>query len=179
MVRRRSQRERRIRAPQTNVAERQNFSEVMLTYSPEQARTEAARCLDCHTYCSICVSVCPNLALFTYQTDQCDQHYQVAVLADLCNECGNCTTFCPTSGAPYRDKPRLYVNRDDFEAQQDNAFMIFHDSDRWAIEARFHGATRHLELNDPQDNPDAEQAVMYTLLKGIQQSLPFLPVHEA
>ena len=179
MVRRRSHRERRIRAPQTNVAERQNFSEVMLTYTPEQARTEAARCLDCHTYCSICVGVCPNLALFTYETDRRDQHYQVAVLADLCNECGNCTTFCPTSGAPYRDKPRLYVNRDDFEAQQDNAFMIFHDSDRWAIEARFHGATRHLELNDPQDNPDAQQTAMYTILKGVQQSMPFLPMREA
>ena len=72
-------------------------------------------------------------------TDQRAQHYQVAVLADLCNECGNCTTFCPTSGAPYRDKPRLYLNREDFEAQQDNAFMIFHDSDRWAIEARCEG----------------------------------------
>jgi len=179
MLRRRSQRERRIRAPQTSVAERQNFNEVMLTYSPEQARTEAARCLDCHTYCSICVGVCPNLALFTYTTDQCEQHYQVAVLADLCNECGNCTTFCPTSGAPYRNKPRLYVNREDFEAQQDNAFMIFHDSDRWAIEARFHGATRHLELNDPQDNPDAQQTAMYTILKGVQQSMPFLPMREA
>jgi putative selenate reductase len=179
MLRRRSQRERRIRAPQTRVNERQNFSEVMLTYTPEQARAEAARCLDCHTYCSICVGVCPNLALFTYETDQCDQHYQVAVLADLCNECGNCTTFCPTSGAPYRDKPRLYVNRDDFEAQQDNAFMIFHDSDRWAIEARFQGATRHLELNDPQDHPDMQQAAMHTILKGVQQSMPFLPMREA
>ena len=179
MLRRRSRRERRIRAPQTSVAERQNFNEVMLTYSPEQARTEAARCLDCHTYCSICVGVCPNLALFTYTTDQCDQHYQVAVLADLCNECGNCTTFCPTSGAPYRNKPRLYVNREDFEAQQDNAFMIFHDSDRWAIEARFDGATRHLELNDPQDSADRQQTAMYTILKGVQQSMPFLPMREA
>jgi putative selenate reductase len=178
MLRRRSQRERRIRAPQTNVAERQNFNEVMLTYSPEQARTEAARCLDCHTYCSICVGVCPNLALFTYTTDQCEQHYQVAVLADLCNECGNCTTFCPTSGAPYRNKPRLYVNREDFEAQQDNAFMIFHDSDRWAIEARFDGATRHFELNEPQDSADRQETAMYTILKGVQQSMPFLPMRE-
>ena len=179
MLRRRSRRERRIRAPQTNVAERQNFNEVMLTYTPEQARTEASRCLDCHTYCSICVGVCPNRALFTYTTDQCDQHYQVAVLADLCNECGNCTTFCPTSGAPHRDKPRLYVNREDFEAQQDNAYMIFHDTDGWAIEARFEGATRHLELNDPRDHADMQQTAMYTVLKGVQQSMPFLPMREA
>ena len=179
MLRRRSKRQRRVRAPQTNVDDRQNFSEVMLTYSTEQARTEAGRCLDCHTYCSICVGVCPNLALFTYQTDQHEQRYQVAILADLCNECGNCTTFCPTSGAPYRDKPRLYVNRDDFEAQSDNAFMIFHDGDRWTIDARYNGATEHLELNDRPEDPDARHAAMYTLLRGVQQSMPFLPVHEA
>jgi putative selenate reductase len=179
MLRRRSRRERRVRAPQTPVTERQNFDEVMLTYAPEQARAEAARCLDCHTFCSICVSVCPNLALFTYQTDQRDQHYQVAVLADLCNECGNCTTFCPTSGAPYRDKPRLYLDRGDFEAQRDNAFMIFHDGGRWAIEARCNGTTKHLEMNDPQDQPNEQYAAMDTLLRGVQQSMPFLPVREA
>ena len=33
------------------------------------------------------------------------------MLTDFCNECGNCVTFCPTSGEPYRDKPRLYLDR--------------------------------------------------------------------
>jgi putative selenate reductase len=175
MLRRRSHRRRRVRAPRTNAAERQNFTEVMLTYSADQAQDEAARCLDCHTYCSICVGVCPNLALFTYETDLRAQPYQVAVLADLCNECGNCTTFCPTSGAPYRDKPRLYLNRDDFEAQQDNAFMILHDDEHWAIDARWGGSTEHMTLNEPQDDFDARHAAMYTILKGVQQSMPFLP----
>ena len=46
-----------------------------------------------------------------------DQRLQVAVLTDLCNECGNCVTACPTSGRPYVDKPRLYLDRADFEAQ--------------------------------------------------------------
>lgn len=178
MLRRRSTRQRRVRAPERPVAERRNFDEVMLTYSPEQARAEASRCLDCHTYCSICVGVCPNLALFTYQTDQRDQVYQVAVLADLCNECGNCTTFCPTSGAPYRDKPRLYTHRDDFEAQRDNAFMIFRDGDKWTIHSRHEGATRQLELDDGQDSADKQLAAMHTLLRGVQQSAPFLPVCE-
>jgi putative selenate reductase len=168
MLRRRSHRRRRIRAPRTRVAERQNFSEVMLTYSADQAHDEASRCLDCHTYCSICVGVCPNLALFTFETDQRAQPYQVAVLADLC-------TFCPTSGAPYRDKPRLYLNREDFEAQQDNAFMILHNDEHWAIDARWEGSTEHMELNEPQENFDTRHAAMYTILKGVQQSMPFLP----
>ena len=179
MLRRRSHRVRRVRAPELPVAERRNFREVMLTYSREQAREEAARCLDCHTFCSICVGVCPNLALFTYQTEQRHQRFQVAVLADLCNECGNCTTFCPTSGTPYRDKPRLYVDKDDFEAQQDNAYMIFHDGDDWAIDARCDGVTRHMELNDPLDAANPQQAAMQTLLEGVRRSMPFLPVREA
>lgn len=178
LLRRRSKRERRVRAPERPVGERRNFSEVMLTYSPEQARAEASRCLNCHTFCSICVGVCPNLALFTYQTDQRAQSYQVAVLADLCNECGNCTTFCPTSGAPYRDKPRLYANLEDFEAQQDNAFMIFREGDTWAIDARRNGNTEHLELDSGQESIDAADAAMYTLLRGLQQSMPFLPACE-
>ena len=172
MLRRRSHRSRRVRAPQTAIEDRHNFKEVMLTYTSEQARTEAARCLDCHTYCSVCVSVCPNLALFTYQTNRQTQPYQVAVLADLCNECGNCTTFCPTSGAPWRDKPRLYLDREDFEAQDDNAYMITRSGETWAMDARRAGRTEHLELNgEPNDRNDD----MVTLLQGVQESMRFLP----
>jgi putative selenate reductase len=76
-----------------------------------------------------------------------DQPFQVAVLTNFCNECGNCTTFCPTSGQPYRDKPRLYLDRPDFEAQDDNAFMLFRDGDQWAMDARLQGATHRIELN--------------------------------
>jgi putative selenate reductase len=150
----------------------------MLTYSAEQARAEAARCLDCHSYCGICVSVCPNLAMFTYRTKRREQPWQVAVIADLCNECGNCTTFCPTSGAPYRDKPRLYLDRAAFENEKDNAFMIFRDGDAWAIEARNNGVTERLELGAESKDGDAPHDAMLTLLDGVRQSVPFLPVSE-
>jgi putative selenate reductase len=73
--------------------------------------------------------------------------FQIAVLTDLCNECGNCTTFCPTAGEPYRDKPRLYISRTEFEDQQDNAFMVFRQPETWAMEARWQGETHRLELN--------------------------------
>ena len=178
LQRRRSQKLRRVRAPERPVEARRNFSEVMLTYTPEQARAEAARCLDCHAYCSICVGVCPNLALFTYRSDDRDQPFQVAVLADLCNECGNCTTFCPTAGAPYRDKPRLYLNRNDFEAQTDNAFLITRDANTWAIEARRNGETQHLEINGRRELTVAGDADLITLLNGVRRSMPFLPVCE-
>jgi putative selenate reductase len=72
-----------------------------------------------------------------------DQGLQVAVLTDLCNECGNCVTACPTAGRPYVDKPRLYLDRADFEAQPANAFMLLGDG---AIEARFDGRTHRLDV---------------------------------
>jgi putative selenate reductase len=79
------------------------------------------------------------------------QAFQIAVLTDFCNECGNCTTFCPTAGSPYRDKPRLYLGRQEFDAQQDNAFMVFRDADRWSMDARWQGETHHIDLNGELD----------------------------
>jgi ferredoxin len=69
----------------------------------------------------------------------------VAVLTDFCNECGNCATFCPTAGRPYRDKPRLYLDRDDFAAQSDNAFLLLGNG---AIEARVAGETHRVEAGE-------------------------------
>ena len=197
LLRRRSRREWRVPAPLTPLDDRNNFNEVVLTYNEQQARKEAARCLDCDSFCSLCVGVCPNLALQTYQSASLDlnlpelsldgddisvgtgrpyrviQAFQVAVLTDFCNECGNCTTFCPTAGLPYRDKPRLYLDRQDFEAQQQNAFMVFKDMDRWAMEARWQGATHRIELNGKLDytgpsfrarlNPDTFEVEQATL----------------
>jgi len=188
MLRRRSHRQWRVPAPHIPLADRDDSKEVVLTYDAQQARTEAARCLDCDTYCSLCVGVCPNLALLTYEAQPLDnsatarQQFQVAVIADLCNECGNCTTFCPTSGQPYRDKPRLYLNRPEFEAQQDNAFMVFNELGRWAMDARWHGATHHIELDSKLDCTGDEPVLaepevsMAILLRGIAKSMPHIPV---
>ncbi len=119
---RKSRRQWRTPSPELSLDQREGFAEVVLTFDEQQARVEAGRCLDCDVFCSLCVSVCPNLALQTYEIDPAAsglrQRYQVAVIADLCNECGNCTTFCPTSGRPYRDKPRLFVDRGERESHE-------------------------------------------------------------
>jgi putative selenate reductase len=174
ILRRRSHREWRQPVPHVPVADREGFEPVVLTYSEEEARREAERCLDCHQVCSLCVGVCPNLAILTYASEplrtdlptvrvsadgfeigdtegyRVDQRLQVAVLTDFCNECGNCETFCPTAGAPYKDKPRFYLDREDFEAQSDNAFMVV-DGPPQAIEGRVGGATHRVELNGRLD----------------------------
>jgi putative selenate reductase len=188
---RRGHREWRVPAPLTPLEDRHDFREVVLTYDDEQARSEASRCLDCDTYCSLCVGVCPNLALLTYETEPASrgelpqQRFQVAVLADLCNECGNCTTFCPTAGAPYRDKPRLYLDRSEFEAQADNAFMVTQTAGGWAMDARLAHETHRIEVDDRLDYtagepPDSRAGVtLYALLTALRRSMPQLPVARA
>ena len=154
--------------PQRGLDRRGGFEEVLQTLSDTAAAAEAERCLDCDLLCSTCVSVCPNLAFFTYQVAPAElslpslvvedrasaarvahklsvrQGPQVAVLADFCNECGNCETFCPTAGAPYRDKPRLYLDSAEFEQETDNAFMLELEAEGWKLRARVGGATHEL-----------------------------------
>jgi putative selenate reductase len=213
----------------TGLDRRTGFDETALPYTADEARREAARCLDCDTLCSLCVGVCPNLALLTYEAAPMRvevpvlaardgtlvpsgtrpfavaQRYQVAVLADLCNECGTCVTACPTAGRPYVDKPRLHVDAADFAAEADNAFLVLGDA---AIEGRFGGVTHRLDRRpddptcvywapgvravldattfavleaevtgpvEPGERSLAPAAVLATLLAGIAGSAPHLP----
>ncbi len=227
MTVRRAHREYRVPIRFTDLDQRDGFEETVLSYTPEEAMREASRCLDCHEICSLCVGVCPNMALMTYEMEAvqadlpaltvqdgavvageampfvADQQFQIAVLTDFCNECGNCVTACPTSGEPYRDKPRLYLNREDFEAEKSNAFMMFGDS---VMEARVDGQTHRIEVNGQLEyrapsftatlNPETLElieatattasegealslepaAVMLTLLEGVSASMPHIPV---
>jgi len=173
LLKRRATRQPREKVPHLPPSARTNFQEVVLPYTEDAARAEAARCLDCDSFCSLCVSVCPNLAFFTYELNArplsfpkvrvaggrylelederliLEQGPQVAVVTDFCNECGNCTTFCPTSGAPYKDKPRIYLagNREDFEAERENAFYAYRGSGGGLrLLGRFEGETHELSF---------------------------------
>ncbi|MCX6269826.1 MAG: putative selenate reductase subunit YgfK [Bacteroidetes bacterium] len=112
-----------------------------------EAIQESKACLSCDLICNNCVSVCPNLANFSYRVNpsnyqlskairqdsgfilkvdinfRVQQEFQVLHLADFCNECGNCATFCPTKGAPYKDKPTLYFSEKEYRSSKKG--MIF------------------------------------------------------
>ncbi|MCF6239994.1 MAG: putative selenate reductase subunit YgfK [Bacteroidales bacterium] len=112
--------------------ERNNFKQITQTLSKEEAMQEAARCLLCDEVCNVCTTVCPNTAFHSFEISpfkqkmfkimpdgsfiedkifEIKQNLQILHIADWCNQCGNCDTFCPTSGAPYKEKPHLYLDK--------------------------------------------------------------------
>jgi putative selenate reductase len=51
------------------------------------------------------------------------QDSQIYNIGDYCNECGNCTTFCPTSGDPYLDKPQIHLSQSSFDSSSRGYFL--------------------------------------------------------
>lgn len=85
--------------------------------------------------CNFCVTVCPNDAFFKVPTPEAlaaemsdagedAGRQQYLVLSELCNECGNCLTFCPENGDPAVLKPRLYLDESRFEAAEGPRFLL-------------------------------------------------------
>lgn len=84
------------------------------------AKTEAKRCLGCNVICENCIDVCPNRANIEIK---CGEKTWIVHIEALCNECGNCRTFCPYSGAPYRDKLTCFADEEQFNASGNKGFM--------------------------------------------------------
>ncbi|MCH7789279.1 MAG: 4Fe-4S dicluster domain-containing protein [Acidobacteria bacterium] len=75
--------------------------------------------------CNLCVTVCPNDAFFNIASlEGMKGRQQYLVLAELCNECGNCLTFCPERGDPAIIKPRLFTDPDLFAQREGQGFLI-------------------------------------------------------
>ena len=135
-------RENGLTTPHLNPDERINFDLVTRTLTKDEAMAEADRCLYCDDVCDVCVSVCPNLANLSYMAKskeypivsviktsdgfdenklgifKLSQEPQIVNIGDFCNECGNCTTFCPTSGDPYKTKPQFYLSKQTYDLEE-------------------------------------------------------------
>ena len=221
--RRRARREPPHHPPTLPVSERRGFDLVERTFSEDEARAEANRCLQCSQVCDKCVEVCPNRANYSYAVTPFSvelpvlacaegelkvvrkekfavaQPRQIIHIDDFCNECGNCATFCVHQGKPYLDKPRLFLQREDFEKEDENAFYISGGT----IHRRSGGVESRLTIaEDQMTYEDAEvhlvlgpdfslrrkelkhefsgekslrvAAEMAVVLTGVRESLPFL-----
>ncbi len=129
------------------VANKKIDEQVPVINTQAEAMSEASRCLLCHKICNVCVSVCPNFANYSYQLPtrsialqkaekkgdeivlsfdkhfEVKQDHQIAHLADFCNECGNCNTFCPSNSAPYKEKPHFFLSIKSFNNATNGYFI--------------------------------------------------------
>jgi putative selenate reductase len=89
--------------------------------------------------CDLCISACPNGAIFAYHAGPVETptellrlrtagllvrapgkafairvKHQLAVLDGLCNECSNCDVYCPEQGAPFQLKERVFLSLEEF-----------------------------------------------------------------
>ncbi len=96
--------------------------------------TDDGRCLDCGELCENCVDVCPNRANVEIKAAEFDMP-QILHIDRLCNECGNCRSFCPYAGAPYQDKFTLFQKEEDFLNSQNQGFVVL-CSDKTTIRIR-------------------------------------------
>ena len=90
------------------------------------ASYEDSRCLGCATVCETCTEVCPNRANVAVWVPGMRQR-QIIHVDGMCNECGNCATFCPYGNRPYQDKFTLFWSADDFENSRNEGFLRLED----------------------------------------------------
>ena len=130
----------------------------------EQKETkEAGRCLGCSTICENCVEVCPNRANIAIQVPGMEKH-QIIHVDYLCNECGNCKSFCPYSSAPYLDKFTLFSTEADMENSKNQGFAVLNQETR-RCKVRFFGKNFIWEPEKPAGLPDGLGRMIETVCR--------------
>ena len=115
----------------------------------KEAKTEEERCLTCNKVCENCVDVCPNRANISIKVPGIAMN-QVIHVDYMCNECGNCKSFCPYASAPYKDKFTLFANEKDMADSKNDGFVVL-DKENKTCKVRFVGQITDCKADDPAD----------------------------
>lgn len=113
----------------------------------ENIQKEENRCLSCDHICESCVDVCPNRANIAVHVPGTKMP-SILHVDYMCNECGNCKSFCPYDSAPYLEKFTLFANDADFENSKNEGFVIL-DQASMKVKVRLDGKVTEEELNSP------------------------------
>ncbi len=98
---------------------------------------EADRCLGCSSICENCADVCPNRANIAVHVPGLSQP-QIIHVDYMCNECGNCKSFCPYASAPYLDKFTLFANGEHMADSKNQGFAVL-DREKVVCRVRYLG----------------------------------------
>ena len=119
---------------------------------------EGERCLQCATVCENCVDSCPNRANVTIR--MADGSHQIVHVDKMCNECGNCTQFCPYASEPCHDKFTLFQTVEDM-ADSHNAGVLFLGGDK--VRVRTFGEPKDYDLGGKNELPAELETLIVTI----------------
>jgi len=132
---------------------------------------ESSRCLECNKVCNICAEVCPNRAnlMIPVKGQGLTNLNQILHMDGMCNECGNCATFCPYSSEPYKVKLTLFWSEKDFQESNNTGFLVVGDGVEPVIMLRVAGKIIKVKFDESgkTDVPidDAIAAFVWTVIK--------------
>ena len=124
---------------------------------------ESGRCLGCSGICENCVEVCPNRANISIRVPGMEKH-QIIHVDYLCNECGNCRSFCPYDSAPYLDKFTLFADEKDMEDSRNQGFTVL-DAASVKCKVRFFGETYVWTKGEKTRIPEGLLKLMETVIR--------------
>lgn len=130
----------------------------------ESNQPESGRCLTCSAVCENCVEVCPNRANISITVPGRAMH-QILHVDYMCNECGNCKSFCPYDSAPYLDKFTLFANEADMENSKNHGFTVV-DLAKGLCKVRLFGTIYDYTAGTaPEAVPEGLRQIMDTVMK--------------
>ena len=119
--------------------------------------------MHCNEICENCVSVCPNRANVALRVPG-KKEPQILHLDYLCNECGNCASFCPYASAPYKDKFTLFENQKDFADSNNQGFYVSNLKKKQVM-VRLNGTEKKYDLTKETDLDKDIEVLILTVLK--------------
>lgn len=125
------------------------FSKKGILAESKDKDKESDRCLTCNKICENCVDVCPNRANISIKVPGMEMN-QIIHVDYMCNECGNCKSFCPYASAPYKDKFTLFAAEADMAESTNDGFAVI-NAETKECKVRFLGNESFCKADDPED----------------------------
>ncbi|MBQ5443334.1 MAG: putative selenate reductase subunit YgfK, partial [Oscillospiraceae bacterium] len=124
----------------------------------QDACCEGERCLQCGVICENCVDSCPNRANVAIRL--ANGSHQILHVDKMCNECGNCTQFCPYASEPCHDKFTLFQTAEDMD-ESSNSGVLFTGAN--SIRVRLGTFVRDVDLTGETDLPVELEEMIFAI----------------
>ena len=124
----------------------------------QDACCEGERCLQCGVICENCVDSCPNRANVAIRL--ANGSHQILHVDKMCNECGNCTQFCPYASEPCHDKFTLFQTAEDMD-ESSNSGVLFTGAN--SIRVRLGTFVRDIDLTGETDLPVELEEMIFAI----------------